>query len=85
MMKKINPFAAGNPMTFTDAAKIATLTALVTWILSFFVNVSMTAIRADAAALILSAVQTFLASWAGTFITLAGLDQYMQRQKGKPS
>jgi len=70
-------------MSFADAAKIATLTALVTWILSFFVNISMTDIREDVAALILSGVQTFLASWAGTFLTLAGLDQYMQRKEQK--
>jgi len=78
---KINPFNQGNPMTLKDAAVVATLTALVIWILTFFANATIGAIRADPVAFCFDAIRTYAISWAGTFMTLAGLEQYMKQKE----
>jgi hypothetical protein len=81
MLKKINPFNTGNPMSFRDAATIATLVAVVVWILSFLANASIDQLRGDLAKWVFDAVKSLLIAWASTFMTLAGLDQYMQRKE----
>jgi len=75
----INPFDSGNPMTFRDAAIVATITAAVIWILTWFANITIGQIRQDLAAVCLDAVKTYAVSWAGTFMTLAGLEQLVKR------
>jgi len=77
----INPFNRGNPMTLKDAAYVSTLVALATWILTFLANASAGQIRADPWAFCFDAVKTYLVSWAGTFITLSGLEQYVKRKE----
>jgi len=75
----INPFNTNNPMTFKDAAIVATIIAFVTWILTFLANATTGQIRADPADFAFNAIKTYAISWAGTFISLAGLEQYMKR------
>jgi len=80
----INPFNLGNPMTFRDAAIVASVVAFVTWILTFLANASMGQLRADPLAFCFEAIKTYAISWAGSFISLAGLEQYVKRQEKKP-
>lgn len=68
-------------MSFQDAAIVSTVVALVTWILTFLANASMGQIRADPVAFAFEAVKTYLVTWAGTFITLAGLEEYVKRSR----
>jgi len=77
----INPFNTNNPMTFKEAAIIATITAAVIWILTWFANITIGQIREDLAAVVLDAVKTYAVSWAGTFISLTGLEEYIKRTK----
>jgi hypothetical protein len=74
-----NPFSKANPMTLKDAAIVATIAAVVIWILNYFSQISMDMIRTDPAAFLLDAVKTFLVAWAGNFMTLAGLEQLVHR------
>jgi len=82
MKLKINPFNRGNPMSLRDAAIVSSLVALTTWILTFLANSSASDIRADPWAFVFEALKTYLVTWAGTFITLSGLEQYIKRKKG---
>lgn len=82
MKLKINPFNSGNPMSLRDAAIVSSLVALTTWILTFLANSTAGDIRADPLAFIFEALKTYMVTWAGTFITLSGLEQYIKRKKG---
>lgn len=79
MKLKINPFDAGNPMTWRDAATVSAISAMAIWILTFLVNASIGEIRADAAEFFFEAVKAYLIAWAGNFITLAGLEQLVKK------
>jgi len=68
-------------MTFKDAAVVSTVVAFVTWILTFLASASMGQVRADPVAFVFDAVKTYAVTWAGTFISLAGLEQYVKRQE----
>jgi len=78
---RVNPFGAGNPMSLKDAAIVSTVVANVTWVLTFVANASIGQVRADVAAFVFEAVKTYAVTWAGTFISLAGLEQYVKRTK----
>jgi len=78
---RVNPFGAGNPMTFKDAAVVSTVVAFVTWILTFLASAYIGQIRADPSEFVFEAIKTYAVTWAGTFISLAGLEQYVKRQK----
>jgi small neutral amino acid transporter SnatA (MarC family) len=78
MLKKINPFNTSNPMSFRDAATIATIVAVVVWIMTFLASASIDQLRGDIVKWVFDAVKSLLIAWASTFMTLAGLDQYMQ-------
>lgn len=72
-------------MSFKDAAAVATITAFVIWILNFLAAASIGQIRADPEAFLFEAVKTYAVSWAGVFITLAGLEQLVKRsESGEP-
>ena len=77
----INPFNRGNPMTFKDAAIVSTLIALVLWILQFFANAQYIIVVADPNAWVFEALKNYLVNWAGTFITLAGLEQLVKKKE----
>jgi len=79
MRLNLNPFNEGNPMGFRDAAIVSTVVAFVTWILTFLAAASIGELRADLAAFCFEAIKTYAISWAGTFIALAGLEQYVKR------
>ena len=81
----INPFNTNNPMTLKDAAIVATITAFATWILCFLAESSYGVIRADPLEFVFNAVKTYAVTWAGSFITLAGLEQYVKGKEEKPS
>jgi len=81
MKLNINPFNKSNPMTFKDAAAVATLTAIAVWILNFLANATIGEIRVDPAAFAFDCIKTYLTTWAGNFITLAGLEQLMKRRE----
>ena len=81
MKLKINPFNRGNPMTFKDAAIVSTLIALVLWILQFFANAQYVTVVSDPYAWVFEALKNYLVNWAGTFMTLAGLEQLVKRQE----
>lgn len=78
---RINPFDKGNPMTLKDAAVVASVLALVIWILEFLASATWTVIVADPAAFLFECFKTYLVSWAGSFLGLAGLEQYMKRKE----
>jgi len=82
---KINPFNGANPMGLKDAAVVSTVVAFVIWIVTFLVDASVGQIRADPAAFVFEAVKAYAISWAGTFISLAGLEQYVKRKEGGTS
>jgi len=71
-------------MTLKDAAVVATLTALAIWILNFLANASIGQLREDLTAFCFEAVKSYLVSWAGTFITLSGLEQFISKTAKKP-
>jgi len=79
MKLKINPFDTGNPMSFKDAAKVATVVALVIWILNFFSAAQWNIIIADVGAWCFEAFRTYVVAWAGTFGALAGLEELIKR------
>ena len=81
MKLKINPFSTENPMTLKDAGAVATVVAFVTWILNFLASASIGQIRADVAEFCFEAIKWYLVSWAGAFISLAGLEQLIKRSK----
>jgi hypothetical protein len=83
MRLRINPFNQGNPMGFKDAAIVATVAAFTIWILNFLANATIGQIRADIVAFCFEAIKSYLVSWAGTFITLAGLEQIIKRREKK--
>lgn len=83
MKLKINPFNRGNPMTLKDAAVVASISALAIWILNFLANASIMQLREDLAAFCFDAVKSYLVNWAGTFITLSGLERLVSKQKEK--
>jgi len=76
---RINPFDTENPMDIKDAAVIATITAFVTWILSFLASATVGQIRADVVGFCFEALKVYAVAWAGNFITLAGLEQLVKR------
>jgi len=81
---RINPFNAGNPMTFKDAAVVSAVVAFVTWILTFLANASIGQVRADPAAFCFEAIKTYAVTWAGSFISLSGLEQLVKRREKTP-
>lgn len=80
MKLKINPFNTGNPMTLKDAAIVSVIGATAIYFLTFFINVTAGQISADPAAFLVDSVKTWMASFWGNFIALAGLEQYVKRQ-----
>jgi len=82
---RINPFNTGNPMTLKDAAAVATVVAFVTWILNFLASATIGEVRADVAEFVFEAIKCFLVSWAGSFITLAGLEQLIKHTEKSES
>ena len=81
MKLNINPFDAGNPMSFKDAAAVAAVAALAVWILTFLVNATMGQIRADPEEFVFEAVKAYAIAWAGNFIALAGLSQLVEKAR----
>ena len=79
MKLKINPFDAGNPMSWRDAATVSAVGALAIWILTFLVDATAGQIRADPLEFLFEAVKAYAIAWAGNFITLAGLQQLVAR------
>lgn len=84
MKLRINPFNSSNPMGIKDAVIVSTIAAFAIWILNFLANVTIGQVRADPTAICFDAVKTYLVSWAGIFLTLSGLEQYVKRQEKKP-
>ena len=83
MKLNINPFESSNPMSFKDAAAVATVAAFATWILTFLAAASLGEIRADPEAFVFEALRTYAVAWAANFITLAGLTQLVKRSEEK--
>ncbi|MBA7652696.1 hypothetical protein ES703_60535 [subsurface metagenome] len=81
MKLNINPFNDGNPMNMRDAATVATIIALVTWILNFFAAATIGEVRADVVGFVFEAIQSYVVAWAGAFISLAALEQIIKRTK----
>jgi len=70
-------------MGYKDAAVVSTVVAFVTWVLTFLASASLGQVRADPAAFVFDAVKTYAVTWAGTFISLAGLEQYVKSTQEK--
>ena len=83
MKLNINPFNAGNPMSWRDAATISLIAAFAVWILTFLVNATMGQIRADPEEFAFEAVKAYAIAWAGNFITLAGLSELVKKVESK--
>lgn len=62
-----------------DAAIVATIVAFVIWILQFFANAQYTVIVEDPGAWCFDAIKSYAVNWAGTFVSLAGLEQLLKR------
>jgi hypothetical protein len=82
---KINPFDSANPMSFRDAAIVSTVSSFAVWALTFLANASLGQIRLDPAAFAFDCVKTYLAAWAGQFLSLTGLAQLTKPSEAKPS
>ena len=81
MKLNINPFNSENPMSLGDAAKVAGVTALVVWILTFLAAATLGQIRQDPLEFCFDAIKSYLIAFAGNFAGLAGLKYYVNRQK----
>ena len=68
-------------MSFKDAAIVATVAAFSIWVLEFLASATIGTVRADPWAFVFDAIKTYMVSWAGTFLSLAGLEQYISRRK----
>jgi len=75
MRLNINPFNKGNPMTFRDAAIVSTLSSVAITILNVVANATYQTVTGQPGEFAFNCVKTFLVSWAGNFITLAGLEK----------
>jgi hypothetical protein len=85
MKLSINPFNRGNPMSLKDAAVVSTLSSISITILNQVANATFQTVSASPVEFAFNCVKTFLVSWAGNFITLAGLEQLIKRAEEKPS
>ena len=83
MKLNLNPFDAGNPMSWRDAATVSAVGALAIWILTFLVDASVGQIRADPLEFLFEAVKAYLIAWAGNFIALAGLQQLVEKARAE--
>ena len=77
----INPFNRGNPMTFRDAAIVASIAAFAVWILQFFANAQYVDLTSDPGRWVFEAIKNYAVNWAGTFIALAGLEQLIKKKE----
>lgn len=68
-------------MTWKDAATIATITAFTVWVLNFLSTAPYELIAADPQRFFFEAIRTYLVAWAGNFITLTGLEQYVKHKE----
>jgi len=75
---QINPFNRGNPMTLKDAAAVATIAAAAVWVLGFFANATYVVLAQNPGAWVFDAVKSYAVSWAGIFVSLAGLEQIVK-------
>ena len=81
MKWKINPFDRSNPMSLKEAAAVSLITATATYFLTFLVNLQAVDIMADVGTFAFNSFKTWMASFWGTLITLAGLEQWMKRKE----
>jgi len=77
----INPFNTSNPMSLKDAATVAAIAALAVWILQFFANAQWDIIVCDPARWVFDAIKNYLVTFAGIFVSLAGLEQLVKKAK----
>jgi len=68
-------------MTWKDAATVAAIAAFAVWILQFFANAQWEIITADAAKWVFEAVKNYAVTFAGIFVSLAGLEQLVKKTK----
>jgi len=66
-------------MSLKDAAIISSIVAFVVWILQFFANAQYIVIVNDPGAWCFEAVKNYAVNWAGTFLSLSGLEQLLKR------
>lgn len=83
MKININPFNHCNPMTLRDAAIVSSLGALATMLLTVLANATYVTVAAAPGEFAFNLVKSFLTSWAGTFIVLAGLEKYVQSKESE--
>jgi hypothetical protein len=83
MKIQINPFADANPMSLKDAAIVASIAAFAIWVLQFFANAQYNIIVSDPGLWCFEAIKNYVVNWAGTFVSLAGLEQLISRSKEK--
>lgn len=81
MTLNINPFNRGNPMTFKDAAIVASIAAFAVWILQFFANAQYADLVSSPGAWVFNAIKNYAVNWAGTFVALAGLEQLIKKKE----
>jgi len=79
MKLKINPFNRNNPLSMKDAAIISGISATATYVITFLANTSLGQIQADPLLFAYDSIKTWLTSFFGTFITLAGLEALIKR------
>jgi hypothetical protein len=70
-------------MTFKDAAIVSSIAGVTITILNQVANTTFQTVSASPVEFAFNCVKTFLASWAGNFITLSGLEQLIKYTKEK--
>jgi len=71
-------------MTLKDAAVVALVAAFAVWILQFFANAQWDIIMQDPARWVFEAIKNYAVTFAGIFVSLAGLEQLVKKAKETP-
>jgi hypothetical protein len=72
-------------MSLRDAAIVSALAATATYCLTFFANLTLDQLMADPLLVVFDSLKTWLATFWGTLITLAGLEKYVHRKEKSKS
>ena len=83
MKLNLNPFDAGNPMSFKDAAVVALVIAAVTAALGFFDPWTYDMIVEEPGRFMFELFKDVIKTAAATFISLAGLSQLVEKARAE--
>lgn len=70
-------------MTLKDAVIVSVLAATATYCLTFLANLTLDQLMAEPLLVVFDSLKTWLATFWGTLITLAGLEKYVHHREEK--